>query len=206
MLRDDCRARAPLLDPSKFRERNMDNDEKRVSHEYAELFHYTNVSAFEQIFRSRELWATHYRDLNDSSELHRFRLKVSKFIAPLMREILRKRMPRNAQVFENLDRHGGMDAVVEREAEIQVDVLHRNTFGEGALGEGTFICSFCAHAADSPESKHGLLSQWRGYGLGGVAIVLDTKGIEAMMQHEKDVYAHPINHIGDVKYDDDDKA
>ncbi|MCC6780592.1 MAG: DUF2971 domain-containing protein [Hyphomicrobiales bacterium] len=51
---------------------------------------------------------------------------------------------------------------------------------------------------------NGLLSQWRGYGTdGGVAIVLDTKGIEEVMGRENCIFNHPVNHIGDVTYDDD---
>ena len=82
------------------------------------------------------------------------------------------------------------------------DMLHRQTFGEAGL-QDVFICSFCAHKQDSYEANHGLLSQWRGYGVdGGVAIVLDTRGIEKGMEHERK-FSHRINYIGDVTYDDD---
>ncbi len=33
------------------------------------LFHYTTASALHSIFSSRQLWATHFRYLNDPSEL-----------------------------------------------------------------------------------------------------------------------------------------
>ena len=182
----------------------MADDGNRVSDQYPELFHYTTVCAFEKIYNSQTFWATHFEDLNDRSELRRFRLKLIGFVAPIIREIFHKRMQCDTQFGKKVDSHGGIDAVVDQEAATQLDVLDRNTFGEGGFRD-TFLCSFCAHDAQSYAAKHGLLSQWRGYGTGGgVAIVLDTYGIEKSMKHEKDVFSHPMNHIGDVKYDCDD--
>ncbi len=62
------------------------------------------------------------------------------------------------------------------------------------------------HDVQSYDAKHGLLSQWRAYGAnGGVAIVLTTREIERMMEHEHDIFAHPVNHIGNAVYDDEDE-
>jgi len=181
----------------------MAGDVKRVSDEFPELFHYTTVAAFENIYKSQTFWATYYQDLNDRSELLRFRMKVGQHITPHVRKIFAKRVQCDEEFARVVKNHGGLDAVVSREVAIQLDVIHRNTFGEDAFRE-TFVCSFCAHRAGSYEGTHGLLSQWRGYGGGGgVAIVLDTAGIEERMKREADVFAHPINQIGDVKYDND---
>src|SRR3990170_3502962 len=147
-------------------ERNMADDAKRVADLYPELFHYTTVRAFENIYTSRKFWATHYEDLNDSSELRRFRLKVSKFVTPIIREILEKRMQSDTQIATKVYSHGGLDAVVDQEAAERLDILHRVNFGKRGFRE-TFICSFCAHGAQSYEAKQGLLSQWPGYGTGG---------------------------------------
>src|SRR5258706_1080187 len=40
------------------------------------------------------------------------------------------------------------------------------------------------HDAGSEESEHGLLSQWRGYGLGGFAIEFDTDELDKLTQLE----------------------
>lgn len=166
----------------------------RVSDQHDELFHYTTVPAFESIYKSRTFWATHYEGLNDSSELQLFRRKLDNSIRPIIREILAK------QGYSA----GDIDTRVKQDAAIHLDDLHRLTFGERGLRD-TFICSFCTHDAGSAEARHGLLSQWRGYGVdGGVAIVLDTRGIEKLMEHERTTFAHPVNHIGNVIYDDED--
>jgi Protein of unknown function (DUF2971) len=169
---------------------------ERVSKQHPELFHYTTVAAFKSIYESRQFWATHYEHLNDSSEFGRFRLNVTEFIKPIIRE--------KKKIFDDSIQHdaGGIDALVCQEAAMHLDTLHRTTFGERGFRE-TFICCFCAHGP-SYEAANGLLSQWRGYGTGaGVAIVLDTKVIEELMRHEKCIFAHPVNHIGDVTYDND---
>jgi len=179
------------------------DNENPVSKEFPILFHYTSVSAFENIYREHKFRATHYEDLNDQSELGRFRFKVYKFIEPIIREIFDYKMQSDEQIASSINEDGGLQTVVDREAEMHLDILYRNTFGRH--GYEPFICSFCAHDAQAYDAKHGLLSQWRGYGTdGGVAIVLNTREIERMLKYECDIFAHPVNHIGNTVYDDED--
>lgn len=182
----------------------MPNNPKLLSDDISELFHYTTMDGFKSIYKERKFWATHYKDLNDSSELGQFKEKPSEFIQPTILEIFEGRMRNDAQFSDKINNHGGIDAVVKQEAATQLNNLHRHTFGERGHPD-TFICSFCTHEADPYSAKNGLLSQWRGYGTGGgVAIVLDTYLVEERMRYEKVIFGHPINHIGDVTYDDDD--
>lgn len=181
---------------------HMTTNENRVSDEFPELFHYTTVSAFENIYKEQKFRATHHEDLNDKSELGRFRLKIHEFIKPILRELFEKRMQADEPVKAKITEDGGVEIVIEQEAAMHLAVLHRTTFGSQGLRP--FVCSFCAHGAQAYEAEHGLLSQWRGYGAdGGVAIVLETFVIEGLMEHERDVFGHPINHIADVVYDND---
>lgn len=180
---------------------NGTDKRQRVSDAWPELFHYTTVEAFRSIHNSQAFWATHYEDLNDYSELRRFRLVVTDFITPTIRKFFNKRARRDSQFRKAVRDSGGIEVIVRQESAQQLDRLHRNTFSERGL-QNTFICSFCAHDPGSYEATHGLLSQWRAYGTGdGVAIVLDTEAIEKKMKQERRIFRHPINHIGDVKYD-----
>jgi hypothetical protein len=185
-------------------ERNMAEDENIVSEEFPELFHYTNVSACENIYKTRQFWATHYEDLNDNTEFERFRLKVREFIRPIIWEIFDKKMQCSAEFTMDVNRNHGIDIVVDQEAEKLLDRLHSHTFGKHMYKE-TFIGSFCAHTLPY-EARHGLLSQWRGYGAnGGVAIVLNTSCVEKMMRHEyDDVFQLQIMYMGNVIYDNND--
>jgi hypothetical protein len=175
--------------------------EKIVSERHPELFHYTTVAAFKQINKSRQLWATHYADMNDSSELARFRQQVIKHTSRFIPEILQNCLPSDAPSMP-AEQKGELESKIYRESIALVERLHQKTFGECGLPE-TFICSFCAHPTQLPAVQHGLLSQWRGYGAGGgVAIVLDTRGIECQMAREQARFVHRINKIADVTYDD----
>ena len=171
-----------------------------ASSKFPELFHYTTVPAFKNIYATQKFWATDCRDLNDSSELLLFRDIVREDIVPIIRKCFLARMARDTAFANTILAKGGIDAAVTEEAETHLRSLHENTFGERGFG-WPFICSFCAHDKSSYEATHGLLSQWRGYGGGGgIAIVLDTRKIEDKMRLERDVFGHPINHIGDVTY------
>jgi hypothetical protein len=182
----------------------MLDNENHVSKEFPELFHHTNVSAFTNIYKEKIFRATYYEDLNDKSELRRFGLKVREFIHPLIRKHFCTRMQSDLQFSKTVNRDGGIDTAVDQAAAMLSDKLHEVTFGKRAFEP--FVCSFCAHGTESYQATHGLLSQWRAYAEGGgVAIVLDTRGIEDRMQHEQEIFAHPINHIGNVDYDNDDE-
>lgn len=176
---------------------------QRASKEYPTLFHYTTIEGFEGIYRSGSFWATHFEDLNDSSELQRFRLTVEQSLRPLIKGRFQSRMDADSLFRDAVIERGGLDAVVADEAAMHLDLLHKHTFCASGL-PGVFVSSFCNHQSDTHAIRNGLLSQWRGYGAGGgVAIVLDTGKIEELMERERDVFAHTINHIGNVKYDDD---
>lgn len=176
-------------------------DEKRVSDEFPELFHYTNISAFENIYKTRQFWATHYQDLNDLTEFTRFRLRVREFIHPIVLSIFKKQIRDNTAFATAVDKHGGIDVVVDSEVDDLLDTVHRRTFGKEMYKE-TFIFSFCGHRLPY-EASHGLLSQWRAYSAdGGVAIVFNTAAVEQMMHDE---YDHRVQlqlmHVGTVEYD-----
>jgi hypothetical protein len=161
----------------------MSNCENKVSEEFPELFHYTTVSAFENIYKTRQLWSTHYKDLNDVTEFARFKLKLFKYITPKSREILNKYMQCDAGIAAEVEKQGGIDTVVHNDAESLLSLLHDTMFKKDMYKE-TFVCCFCAHKSTTDEARDGLLSQWRGYAADGVAIVFDTSCVETMLDCE----------------------
>ena len=98
---------------------------KKLSEDFPELFHYTTVPAFESIYSGRKLWATHYEDLNDWSELDQFRLKVEKYIIPHIRKIFDKRIKHELQFAKRVDNRGGVIAIVKDEAAMLLEILHQ---------------------------------------------------------------------------------
>lgn len=179
----------------------MSRDEKDVSEEFPELFHYTSVSAFENINKTRQFWVTHYQDLNDTTEFTRFRLRLCEFIRPTIRDIFERQMERHSQFADGVKAYGGIEVVLDNEVEDFLSTVHGRTFAK-EMYKDTFVCSFCGHQKPY-EAAHGLLSQWRGYGAeGGVAVVLDTPALEQMM---RDYYEHlaqlQLLYLATVEYD-----
>lgn len=186
---------------------NVTNDLKLLSKEFPELFHYTNISAFENIYKTQQLWPTHYEDLNDTTEFKRFKKNVCDYIRPIIRDHFVRKMNGSKENTMAVNSHGGIDDVVDQEAEKLLDQVHRLTFSKNFYKE-TFVSSFCAHTQQTYESKHGLLSQWRGYGEdGGIAIVLDTYQVGKLLHYENECISQlQFFTMAPVIYDDDDEG
>ena len=62
------------------------------------------------------------------------------------------------------------------------------------------MASFCT-TGDSWISQHGLLSQWRGYGLdGGYAIVFDSAGLDSLLTEEAKTYHEETLMLANAQY------
>jgi hypothetical protein len=81
------------------------------------------------------------------------------------------------------------------------DVTFADADGEEALAE-PFITSFCTVDKNNERvAKHGLLSQWRGYGSqGGYVIVFSTEGLIQLMVEERSKWNYFVGFGGDVVY------
>ncbi len=144
--------------------------------EHPQLFHYTSAAGLDGIIQSQTLRATHYAYLNDAEEIKYF---------------LKKRLP---EIFEKVILSLGFE---EKEAcqrgkqiakSLQDKLLNSATDNE-PLAE-PYITSFCTtRNSDERVDKHGLLSQWRGYGKdGGYALVFDTKNLSELLTEFSEKY------------------
>lgn len=154
--------------------------EVRMSEQHHELFHYTNLGAFEGVLTSDNLWATHVSHLNDSSEFN------------LMWEMIVPHL--TGYLYEAVEQHPGYSKQIQktprsRETYAKAAGLDANTFVE-IMRSGIFkhvspfVACFTTHTEEY-DQKHRLLSQWRGYGDDGVAIVFDRKKMEDLLEQEK---------------------
>jgi hypothetical protein len=142
---------------------------------HPELFHYTSAGSFEAINTSQELRATHFQDLNDTTEVFHLRERLKAALMGRFSELILKRqrvsMAFSVKVFD----HGGRDKVAASVAEDFTNSLYHVTYGGKAKLEfgAPFITSFSTPGSQY-ERDHGLLSQWRAYGKGGYCMVFDT--------------------------------
>lgn len=172
----------------------------KTSEVYNTLFHYTNSKGLLGILRSQSLWATHYKFLNDYSELSLFRTILHHALRLPVKTQFDEIINRNPNVKKLIESDGGINAVIDHDISVTIDTLYNFTAQE------IYISSFCGeHPDDQYINDHGLLSQWRGYGDdGGFALVFRTKSIEDMLEIEADCYDYNFGYVTDLIYSDDE--
>ncbi len=157
----------------------------QVSKLYPKLYHYTNQKGLEGILKSQSLWATHYKNLNDGTELKIFDNTIKKPLSEKFEKVFREAQNlHNRKVKKSWEKLNKLDLQkeVEKEAKYLLGVMRK------AIGENFFINSFCYHDEGSYEQKNGLLSQWRSYGKEGYAIIFDTKKLWEMLSLEEEKF------------------
>jgi len=160
---------------------------------HPELHHYTNAAGLKGIVSSNTIWATHFSDLNDSTEVTHLRQAFAEALAPRYEELI-ARQNLSEELPQLYERDGGSQKL----ARDFVDSLYGATFdGNSELTSmAAFITSFCTHADDQPDNRfydrsyereNGLLSQWRSYGgADGYCIVFDTAKLSYILASEFD--------------------
>lgn len=155
------------------------------------VFHYTNTSGFLGIVSTGKLFASSLLYLNDRTE--------TRFLDDLIRETA---APRFRGLYAECVKRGfftdefPIDQMVDHHAQLLVNGLHE-TSDEIAPA---FVISFC-RATDQFTAKHGLLSQWRGYGAdGGISLQFDQEKIQQVIKSELDLFAYSHISFGDVIY------
>lgn len=172
---------------------------KKTSDVYENLYHYTTWDGLLGILQTQTLWATHYKFLNDCSEIVLFRDKLVSLILPYVRESYErfvKQHPHNKQMIRQ---KGGLGQIIQHDAELLVDAQYR------ATGDEIYIVSFCGQHKNPRINSNGLLSQWRGYGDGGgFALVFNTKNLEQILEIEAKNFQYNAIHLSDLVYSDDE--
>lgn len=173
-----------------------------IEETHPELFHYTGIAGLMGIVKYQTLWATHAAFLNDVTEIRAFQERLPDFLRPnvnaAIAELVR-RVPANQAL---IDQHGGIDkAVVQTPIDITTGMFNAllGTEDSQAFAE-PFVMSFCTAAATGDISRHGLLSQWRGYGQeGGYSLVFDTSRLVQLLKEEGEKWRFDL-FGGDVVY------
>jgi hypothetical protein len=167
--------------------------EPSLSDKHPELFHYTRMGGFNGIMASQTLWATHFKDLNDTTEVLLLRDPLQTALTLRFAANLTERQKRSVLFTARLLDHGGRQAVAEGLAKSFVNALYKVTYGHHTKLQfgAPYITSFSTHAANY-ERSHGLLSQWRDYGREGYCLVFDTAALsqQLMIDFEQAYFVH----------------
>jgi hypothetical protein len=168
-------------------ERKFITVDQEIWEEHKVLHHYTDLGGLKGIIESQSFWATNYQYLNDNSEL--------KIAAPVLFDIL---FPKVMEECKNLlpdDLRA--ESIIKNRLERYINTAYR------VVGHNFFITSFCGEHHTPYSERHGLLSQWRGYGKNqGFRLTFDTKELCDWLCLEEAGYASFDMFLGSVKYHD----
>jgi Protein of unknown function (DUF2971) len=163
-----------------------------------ELHHYTTLPGFKGIVESGTLWATHFADLNDASEVQHIKDPLISAVSAHFVKLVRER--RSFRIRRKMEAMGGS---LGGAANRMVNLIFKLLFDIGPVSPAQpFISSFCSHSADQRyEQENGLLSQWRGYGRdGGYCIVFDSERISKLLVEESNAHHWIQLTLGSVRY------
>lgn len=139
------------------------------------LFHYTSAEGLIGIIQNREIWSTAYYCTNDETELSAGKGILTPMFLKATHAMVQSHAPLIQIFFQS-----GVDPREEyaRKFEGMVTGLMLSQLG-------AYITCFCK-ATREEDFCHGLLSQWRAYGIdGGYAIQLSKKKILAAIAKAK---------------------
>lgn len=169
---------------------------------YPSLYHYTDRGGFEGILKSRSLWATFYKDLNDTQEVNMLRAPLVEALSAEFVGIVRRRHNRSLKLDRFIKRAGGFIDAARIYADSLASALYESAFDhpDGNNLVDLYILSFCSHN-EPYERENGLLSQWRGYsGNGGYCILFNSRGLVDLLTKECAMYYYIQCAIWPVKY------
>ncbi len=134
--------------------------------EHQEIYHYTTEAGLQGILTSKNIRASHFRGLNDATELNYARGVITKNISDCLSEVCKK--SRLALDIKESSEH-----------------LSQSLYN--SFGEDIYITSFCGYHYKYFEEDfircNGLLSQWRGYGKdGGYALVFNPQRLSQELE------------------------
>ena len=162
--------------------------EEALIESHPELYHYTNRIGLEGIWKTNSLWATHFSDLSDTSEIVSLIKPLEAALEQRFRRQIIENQHESLKIRRYIKKEGGLDAVARELTRNFVDANYEIAFKGGKVSPmaESFICSFCSHANDHPyEQANGLLSQWRGYGgQGRYSLIFDTRELDALLARE----------------------
>jgi hypothetical protein len=152
------------------------------------LFHYTSADGLIGILQNEEIWGTAYYCANDASEL-----AVGKgVLAPLFSVATHTMIERNDPLVQTFSGRGVDILEYARDFEHKISAQALNSLC-------AYITCFCK-PTNAEDFRHGLLSQWRGYGAdGGYALQFSRKKLLAAI--DSAITAQDLNYqLQDVHY------
>jgi hypothetical protein len=164
----------------------MDIAESNFASTHPELHYYCDFGGLTGIFTNQTIWATNYRQLNDTKEAEMLKAPLVTALTSRFRSVVEERQQASPEVRKVIEEVGGdISRVV---SDLARDLVN-SYYGTNADLD-FYIACFCTHANNDYAREYGLLSQWRGHGGadGGYCIVFDTAAMIPMLQKEYEAH------------------
>jgi len=178
--------------------RRIEEGTQRVVKAHPQLYHYTREAGLKGIVESNALRATYFADMNDAQEIHALRARLVYAFAARLTSIVRDARLRGTSEGHVVWRRDAAAFLARRWGNHLYDIVF-------ASHEQTALCctaSFCSHTGDKAyEREHGLLSQWRGYGInGGYCLVFDTAALWKLFEEERSAFLYVYTDMREAHY------
>jgi Protein of unknown function (DUF2971) len=165
------------------------------------IFHYTDARGLIGIVKSGGIFATDYRYLNDFTEGG----EIKNLLLPILEQettrITARLVEEKLLSADFYKEHG------EQSHRFHAEGMYRALTSTANNMSPVYVSSFCRHDQGTEAFEHGLLSQWRGYSIGGgFAIEFDEQGIDNLAKQEAGKYAVVGFKTEDVLYDRFERA
>ena len=164
----------------------------KVSEVHPSLYHYTTGQGLLGILESQQLHATNIAYLNDSEEFvgyltRRLPTLIDRWALECLASLSQYQTLPNVEIDSIANRFSADFQKAVRRVQQKYD--------------DPYVISFSAHAPPKDPPNDGLLSQWRGYGVGGgYAIVFNTAKLESLLVLERQTFYHQFLALCDADY------
>ncbi len=152
------------------------------------IYHYTNDSGLYGILGNINkpcVWATHFKFLNDQTELLLFKNELDLFLIQKVKDALISR--KSDQCIQSyIFQENGLNILAKNIISNAIEAIWSALFDQ--FQAEIYVVSFCS-VSDDYVRDNGLLSQWRGYGVnGGYAIEYDVDKLKEALKKESDEF------------------
>jgi len=148
----------------------------KISELHSQLYHYTTLQGLLGIINEKCIWATHYKFLNDYSEIKRFKSKLIETLYPFILDQYREFSRKLPQAEIDKLANGGLDAYTKRDSEWYIESCYNSLYK--VAHDEIYIASFCGEHSDVQRflyllSHHKNSYEWFMYPIASSCVTID---------------------------------
>lgn len=174
--------------------------------QHPEIFHYTSVCVLKSLLANQEIWAFSAFHQNDAQEMRVFWQGLASIAEPTVRSAFAHQAALDPRIAAAINVCGGTEFIGAKETENWIKAASDTLLcaDDDTAMMRPFVACFSTHSGqeevDIYRRQNGMLSQWRAYGVDGVAVVFDSKRMFEMLSAEWNHFAYGVGVFQPVDY------